>query len=405
MFTTLEHFLKYIKYDTQSQENAGVIPSTEKQWLLARELLQELQERGINASISEHAYVTGTLKSNSNKEIPSIGFISHMDTATEITGANVNARIINNYDGNNIALNQQVNLSPEDFPELKNFISHDLIVTDGTTLLGADDKAGIAEIMGALDYLISHPEIEHGDIKIAFTPDEEIGELAKNLNIQEFGADFAYTVDGGELGEINYENFNAAKAAIKIYGRSVHPGSAKNLMVSAVTLGNELLNLLPANETPAHTEGKEGFYHCMSFNASSEYAELNFIIRDHDMKKFESRKKFIAKCVDFLQGKYISAKFELNIIDQYYNMFEKIQDNMQPVNLAIQAMKELNIKPVIVPVRGGTDGAALTWRGLLTPNIFTGACNWHSRFEFISIQVMNKASELIIKILELAAKS
>lgn len=404
MFTTLEHFLKYIKYDTQSRENAGVIPSTEKQWLLARELLRELQERGINASISEHAYVTGTLESNSDKKIPAIGFISHIDTATEITGANVKARIINNYDGKNIALNEKIILSPEDFPDMKKFISHDLIVTDGTTLLGADDKAGIAEIMGALDYLIAHPEIKHGDIKIAFTPDEEIGELANNLDIQRFSADFAYTVDGGGLGEINYENFNAAKAIIKIYGQSVPPGIAKNLMVSAIMLANELLNLLPANETPANTEGREGFYHCTSLKADAEYAELNFIIRDHDMKKFEARKNFITKCVNFLQEKYITAKFELNIIDQYYNMFEKIRDNMLPVNLALQAMKDLNIEPVILPIRGGTDGAALTWRGLLTPNIFAGAYNWHSKFEFISVQVMNKASELIIKILELAAK-
>lgn len=404
MYTTLEHFLKYIKYDTQSQENAGVIPSTEKQFTLARELFNELQERGLkDVTITEHAYVTGTLPANTDKKIPAIGFISHMDTSPSASGANVQARIINNYDGSNIALNEHVTLSPEIFPDMRKYVNHDLIVTDGKTLLGADDKAGIAEIIGALDWLLANPEFKHGDMKIAFTPDEEIGELASHLDIQKFAADFAYTVDGGELGEISYENFNAAQAVIKIHGRSVHPGAAKNIMVSAVMLGNELLNMLPSNESPATTEGREGFYHCLSFNCTPEEGEIIFIIRDHDMKKFEARKNFMTQCINTLQEKYNAAKFELSITDQYYNMLEKFRENMYPVDLAINAMKDLQITPVILPIRGGTDGAALSWRGLLTPNIFTGAHNWHSIFEFVSVQVMESASRLIIKILEKAA--
>ncbi|MBQ7578560.1 MAG: peptidase T [Synergistaceae bacterium] len=404
MYTTLEHFLKYIKYDTQSQENAGVIPSTEKQFTLARELFNELQERGLkDVTITEHAYVTGTLPANTDKKIPAIGFISHMDTSPSASGANVQARIINNYDGSNIALNENIILSPEIFPDMRKYVNHDLIVTDGKTLLGADDKAGIAEIIGALDWLLANPEFKHGDMKIAFTPDEEIGELASHLDIKKFAADFAYTVDGGELGEISYENFNAAQAVIKIHGRSVHPGAAKNIMVSAVMLGNELLNMLPSNESPATTEGREGFYHCLSFNCTPEEGEIIFIIRDHDMKKFEARKNFMTQCINTLQEKYNAAKFELSITDQYYNMLEKFRENMYPVDLAINAMKDLQITPVILPIRGGTDGAALSWRGLLTPNIFTGAHNWHSIFEFVSVQVMESASRLIIKILERAA--
>ena len=406
-FTTLEHFLKYVSYDTQSKEDADTVPSTPGQWDLAREMVKELEERGLkNVNISEHAYVTGTIPANSNKKIPAIGFITHMDTAMEASGKNVKPKVIKNYDGGDVILNQELNiiLSPNDFPFMKNYVGNDLVVTDGTTLLGGDDKAGMAEVMGAVDWILSHPEFEHGEIKIAFTPDEEVSELASHLDIEKFGADFAYTLDGGSIGEISYENFNAASAVIKIHGRSVHPGSAKNLMLSAVTMGNELLNLLPANETPATTEKYEGYYHCLSFNGDTENAVLRFIIRDHDMKKFNARKKFIEKCVDWLRGKYGAERFELEIKDQYYNMIEKLRGNMQVVNLAMDAMKELNINPVIRPMRGGTDGAALSWRGLPTPNIFIGGHNYHGRFEFVSVQVMEKASELVIKILELATK-
>ena len=404
MYTTLEHFLKYIKYDTQSKPDSGVIPSIDKQFTLARELFRELQERGIkDASITEHAYVTGTLPANTDKKIPAIGFISHMDTSPSASGANVQAKIIKNYDGSNISLNENIILSPEIFPDMRKYINHDLIVTDGKTLLGADDKAGIAEIMGALDWLLANPEFKHGDMKIAFTPDEEIGELASHLDIEKFAADFAYTFDGGELGEISYENFNAAQAKIKIHGRSVHPGAAKNIMLSAVMLGNELLNMFPSNETPAMTEGREGFYHCINFNCTPEEGEIIFIIRDHDTKKFNERKNFMTQCINTLQEKYNAAKFELSITDQYYNMLEKFRENMYPVDLAVNAMKDLQITPVILPIRGGTDGAALSWRGLLTPNIFAGSHNWHSVFEFVSVQVMESASKLIIKILERAA--
>ncbi|MBQ6774195.1 MAG: peptidase T [Synergistaceae bacterium] len=407
MYTTLEHFLKYVTYDTQSNESSGQVPSTPGQWELARLMERELNERGLkNVSVSEYCYVTGTLPANTERKIPAIGFITHMDTAAEASGKDIKARIVKNYDGGDIILNEALNivLSPQDFPFMKDYINHDLVVTDGTTLLGADDKAGMAEVMGAVDWLIAHPEIEHGDVKIAFTPDEEIGELARHLDIEKFAADFAYTIDGGAIGEISYENFNAARATLKIHGRSVHPGSAKGLMLSAVTMGNEFLLMLPPCDTPVATEKHEGFYHCLRFNADTENAELHFIIRDHDMNKFESRKKFFAKCVDWLRDKYGSERFELEMHDQYYNMLEKVKSHMNIVELPVRAMQELGITPHYEAIRGGTDGAALSWRGLITPNIFIGGHNYHGRFEFISVQVMEKATEVILNILELAGK-
>ncbi|MBQ9897510.1 MAG: peptidase T, partial [Synergistaceae bacterium] len=296
-----------------------------------------------------------------------------------------------------------IKLSPKDFDFMKNYIGQDLVVTDGTTLLGADNKAGMAEIMGMVDYVLAHPEFKHGAIKVAFTPDEEVSELAKGLDIEKFGADFAYTLDGGPVGELCYENFNAASADIKIHGRSVHPGTAKGLMLSAVTLGHELLSMLPANETPATTEKYEGYYHCLQFNADCENAALHFIIRDHDLNKFNARKKFIEKCVDFMRDKYGAERFELEIKDQYYNMADKIKDHMEIVDIALNAMRELNIEPNIIPMRGGTDGAALTWRGLPTPNLFTGGHNYHGRFEFIPVQAMELGTSMALKILELVA--
>ena len=311
-----------------------------------------------------------------------------------------------NYDGGNIVLNDalKVIMSPDDFPFLKDYVGHDLVVTDGTTLLGADDKAGMAEVMGAIDWLIEHPEIEHGDVKVAFTPDEEISELASHLDIEAFGADFAYTLDGGALGEISYENFNAASATVKIHGRSVHPGSAKGLMVSAVTLGCEFLSMLPPYETPATTEKYEGYYHCLTFNGDTENAELHFIIRDHDMTKFEGRKKFFTDCVEWMRRKYGAERLELEMHDQYYNMREKVKDHMDIVELPVKAMKAIGITPYFKAMRGGTDGSALSWRGLITPNLFIGGHNYHGRFEFVSVQVMEKATETVLKILELAGK-
>ncbi|MBQ6971177.1 MAG: peptidase T [Synergistaceae bacterium] len=410
MYTTLEHFLKYVKYDTQSDEAAGLagkVPSTDTQWELAREMERELNERGFeNVKVSEYCYVTGSLPANTDRKIPAIGFITHMDTAAEASGKNVKARVVKNYDGGNIVLNEALNviMSPEDFPFMKNYIGHDLVVTDGTTLLGADDKAGMAEVMGAVDWIIAHPEFEHGKICVAFTPDEEISELAGHLDIEAFGADFAYTLDGGDLGEISYENFNAASATVKIHGRSVHPGSAKGLMLSAVMMGNEFLGMLPAHETPATTEKYEGYYHCLTFSGDTENAELHFIIRDHDKAKFEARKKFFADCVDWMRRKYGAERFELEMHDQYYNMREKLDGHMEIVDLAVRAMKGIGIEPYFKAMRGGTDGAALSWRGLITPNIFIGGHNYHGRYEFVSVQVMEKASETVIKILELAAK-
>ena len=408
MYTTLEHFLKYVKYDTQSRENADTVPSTPGQWDLAREMVKELEERGLSdVNITEHAYVTGCIKSNiADKKVPAIGFIAHMDTATEASGKDVKARVEVNYQGGDVVLNKDLNvvLSPNDFAFMKNYIGQDLVVTDGTTLLGADNKAGMAEIMGMVDYVLAHPEFKHGDIKVAFTPDEEVSELAKGLDIEKFGADFAYTLDGGPVGELCYENFNAASADIKIHGRSVHPGTAKGLMLSAVTLGHELLSMLPANETPATTEKYEGYYHCLEFKADCENAALHFIIRDHDLNKFNARKEFIKKCVDWMRDKYGAERFELEIKDQYYNMADKIKDHMEVVDMALNAMRELNIEPNIIPMRGGTDGAALTWRGLPTPNLFTGGHNYHGRFEFIPVQAMELGTSMALKILELAAK-
>ena len=410
MYTTLEHFLNYVKYDTQSDEKAGLsgkVPSTDTQWELAREMERELNERGFkDVTVSEYCYVTGKLPANTDKKIPAIGFITHMDTAAEASGKDVKARVVKNYDGEDIVLNEVLNIimSPKDFPFMRDYIGQDLVVTDGTTLLGADDKAGMAEVMGAVDWIIEHPEFEHGDICVAFTPDEEISELAGHLDIENFGADFAYTLDGGSVGEVSYENFNAAGATVKIHGRSVHPGSAKGLMLSAVTLGCELLSMLPAHETPATTEKYEGYYHCLTFNGDTENAELHFIIRDHDMKKFEARKKFFADCVEWLGRKYDSERFELEMHDQYYNMLEKVKDRMDIVELPVKAMKEIGIEPYYKAMRGGTDGAALSYRGLITPNIFIGGHNYHGRFEFVSVQSMEKATEVVLKILELAAK-
>ncbi len=404
-YSALDRFLKYVTFDTQSVEGADTVPSTPGQLELAKYLAKELEDLGLaDVRLTEHAYVTATLPGNTKKKVPAIGFIAHMDTATELTGKDVKPRIVENYDGGDIVLNKELGvvLSPRDFPFMQDCVGMDLVVTDGTTLLGADNKAGIAEIVGAVEYLIRHPEIEHGDVKIAFTPDEEVSHLAGLLDIEAFGADFAYTIDSGPIGEVSYENFNAAGATVHIKGRAVHPGKSKNMMLNAVTMGIELCQLFPPAETPATTEGYEGYYHCLSFDAITEEATLKFIIRDHDSRKFEERKAFMERAVRWMQEKYGEDRFTLAMRDQYRNMRDKIDgENMHIVDTMIEAMEELGITPKNIPMRGGTDGAALTWRGLITPNYFTGGYNYHGRYEFIPVQAIELATDVMIKILEL----
>lgn len=406
MYSTLDRFLKYVTFDTQSVEGAQTVPSTQGQFELARYLAMELEELGLaDVKVSEHAYVTATLPANTDKKIPVIGFIAHMDTATEMSGKDVKPRIVRDYDGGDIVLNEAdgIVLSPRDFSFMSECVGQDLVVTDGTTLLGADNKAGIAEIMGAVEYLLKHPEIEHGTVKIAFTPDEEVSHLAGLLDIQAFGADFAYTVDSGPVGEACYENFNAALATVRVKGRAVHPGKAKGLMLNAVVMAQELCALFPPAETPATTSGYEGYFHCLNFQGETEDATLKFLIRDHDAAHFEERKAFMRRAVKWMQDKYGEDRFSLEIKEQYRNMAEKLADRMDIVETMMQAMRELNIEPKTVAMRGGTDGAALSWRGLPTPNFFTGGYNYHGRYEFIPVQAMEKATSVIIKILELYA--
>ncbi|SNS13230.1 tripeptide aminopeptidase [Anaerovirgula multivorans] len=404
MKTVVERFLNYIRVDTMSDPNSDSCPSTEKQLQLARLLAAELKELGLEeVSLDENGYVMGTLPSNTDIEIPTIGFIAHMDTSPDMSAINVKPQIIEQYNGKDIILNREKNiiLSPQDFPELKNYVHQDLITTDGTTLLGADDKAGIAEIMTALEDLISHPHIKHGPVKIAFTPDEEIGRGADRFNVQRFAADFAYTLDGGEIGELEYENFNAAYAKIIIKGRNVHPGSAKNKMINALLIAMELHAMLPSNETPACTEGYEGFFHLNDMTGNVEETFMHYIIRDHDRDKFETRKDRIHKIVAYMKAIYGEDAILLEMKDQYYNMKEKIIPVMHVVETAEKAMKELNINPIIKPIRGGTDGARLSYMNLPSPNLFTGGHNFHGKYEFIPIPSMEKAVEVIIKIIEL----
>ena len=417
MYSTLERFLKYVTYDTQSVDRSETVPSSPGQLVLAKVLGEELRALGLqDVEVTGHAYVTATLPSNvkdpeKKKKVPAIGFNAHLDTATEVTGKDVKPRVVKDYDGGDIVLNEgtggtaeggeRVVLSPKDFSYLADYKGQDIVVTDGTTLLGADNKAGIAEIVGGVEYLLQHPEIEHGDVKIAFTPDEEVGHLAKLLDIEKFGADFAYTPDGGPVGEVCYENFNAAGAVVTIKGRSVHPGKAKGLMLNAVTMGQELNALFPPAETPATTEGYEGYYHCLSFQGTTESAVLKFIIRDHDTPRFQERKKFMEKAVGWMQDKYGKDRFSLDMRDQYRNMADKVKEKKHVADMALEAMKELGIEPSIIPMRGGTDGAALSWRGLVTHNLFTRGHNYNGRFEFIPVHAMEKATSMMLKILEL----
>jgi tripeptide aminopeptidase len=405
--TIVDRFIKYARIDTQSDENNLQTPSTQKQFNLAKEVEKEALEMGlVDVSLDNNCYLMATLPSNTTKKnVPVIGFISHFDTSPDMSGKNVNPTIIKNYNGEDIVLNEANNviLSPKDFTELLKFKGDDIIVTDGTTLLGADDKAGIAEIMDAMQYLIDHPEIEHGKIRIAFTPDEEIGRGADKFDVKKFGADWAYTMDGSEIGELEFENFNAAYAKIDIQGRNVHPGYAKDKMINALHIANELISMLPQDERPENTQGYEGFFHLISLTGTVEDSKLSYIIRDHDRDKFEERKKTLTNIVNELNKKYID-RITLDMKDQYYNMKEKIEPVMHIVDYAHRAMEELGIKPIVKPIRGGTDGSKLSFMGLPCPNIFAGGMNFHGKYEFLPIPALEKASKVIVKIAELVAK-
>ncbi len=399
-----ERFLNYVKFDTQSSEDSQSVPSTPKQMIFAQYLKEELEREGFDdVEMDDMGYIYATLPSNMKKEVPTIGFISHYDTSPDCSGKDVKPRIVNNYDGSDIELSEGIVSSPVKFPELLLHKGEDLIVTDGTTLLGADDKAGIAEIVQAMCYLRDHKEIPHGDIRMGFNPDEEIGMGAHHFDVEKFGCQWGYTIDGGDLGELEFENFNAASAKIYIKGVSVHPGYAKGKMVNASRLAAEFATMLPGDETPEETEGYEGFYHCIGMESCTEKAKLSYIIRDHDRDRFEDRKRFVQRCVDQMNEKYGEGTVKAEIKDQYYNMKEKIDPQMHVIDIVLKAMQACDVPPRVKPIRGGTDGAQLSFRGLPCPNIFAGGVNFHGPFEFVSVQVMEKAMQTIVKICELTA--
>lgn len=401
--TVVDRFLKYVKFDTESSTETGTTPSTPGQMVLARELEKELHEMGLeDISLDQKGYIMATLPANTDKEVPTIGFVAHMDTSPDLTGKDVNPQIVKNYDGKDIILNKELNivLSPNDFPEMQDYVGQDLIVTDGKTLLGADDKAGIAEILTAIKYLKDHPEIKHGKIRIGFTPDEEIGAGADYFDVEKFGCEWAYTMDGGPIGELEYENFNAAGVKINIQGRSVHPGYAKDKMVNALVVANKLVSLLPSNERPEHTTGYEGFYHLTNISGTVDAATVGYIIRDHDREIFEKRKKVMLDTIAFINKLYPDST-TVEIKDQYYNMREKVEPVKHVVDLAFDAMTAVGVTPIVKPIRGGTDGARLSFMGLPCPNIFAGGHNFHGRYEFVPIQSMEKAVQVIVKIAEL----
>lgn len=400
----IERFTSYVKVDTQSDESSETCPSTEGQWTLLHMLEDELKAIGMEEiTLDENGYLMATLPSNTEKDVPTIGFLAHVDTATDFTGKNVNPQIVENYDGGEIVLNEalKVIMSPKDFPSLLDYKGHTLITTDGTTLLGADNKAGVTEIMTAMAYLIKHPEIKHGKVRVAFTPDEEIGRGPHKFDVAAFNASHAYTVDGGPLGELEYESFNAAGAKITVKGTNIHPGSAKDKMVNSMKIAMELHSKLPVQEAPEHTEGYEGFYHLISFTGEVEQTKLNYIIRDHDREKFNERKAMVENIVAQLQEKYGADTIHMELKDQYYNMKEKIEPVKEIVDIAHQAMVNLDIKPITKPIRGGTDGSQLSYMGLPTPNIFTGGENFHGKYEFISVDNMIKATNTVVEIIKL----
>lgn len=400
----IERFLKYVSFDTQSAEDSDTVPSTSKQLVFAKYLRDELKEEGFDdVEMDDNGYVYATLKSNMKKDVPTIGFISHYDTSPDCSGKDVKPRLIRNYDGNDIELSPGIISSTKKFPELLAHKGEDIIVTDGHTLLGADDKAGIAEIVQAMCWLRDHDEVKHGDIRMGFNPDEEIGMGAHHFDVEKFGCEWAYTMDGGDLGDLEFENFNAASAKITIKGVSVHPGYAKGKMVNANRLAAEFAMMLPADETPETTEGYEGFYHLLGVESNIENAKLSYIIRDHDRERFESRKDFIVECVKKMNEKYGEGTVEADVKDQYYNMKEKIDPNMHVIDIVLKAMQDCGVPPKVEPIRGGTDGAQLSFKGLPCPNIFAGGVNFHGPYEFVSVQVMEKAVQVIINICKITA--
>ena len=405
MKALVERFLRYVKVNTQSDPDSDTCPSTARQWELARTLRDELESLGLEeVTLDKRAYLTATLPANTDKPVPTIGFISHFDTSPDFSGQGVKPRLVKNYDGKDIVLNERDNivLSPGYFPELSSYKGQTLIVTDGTTLLGADDKAGIAEIITAVEYLKNHPEIEHGKIRLGFTPDEEIGRGAHHFDVEAFGAQWAYTIDGSQVGELEYENFNAAKAEILVAGKSVHPGYAKDKMINAISVLQEILNGLPGEEVPEKTSGRQGFFHLHHIQGQIEEARARLIIRDHDREEFEQRKSRLKELVSAAQGKY-GTGIELHMEDQYYNMKEKITPVFSIVDVAEEAMKAVGLIPIIKPIRGGTDGSQLSFKGLPCPNIFAGGHNFHGKYEYIPVESMQKAVEVIVKICELTA--
>ena len=400
-----DRFLKYVGFDTQSDENSESYPSTDKQLVLLNHLVDEMKALGLtDVTIDKYGYAMGTIPATKGYEnCPTIGFIAHVDTSPDMSGANIKPRVIEDYDGSDIQLNGALAMRVADFPELRSFVGHTLIHTDGTTLLGADDKAGVAEIMTAAEYLMAHPEVAHGRIRIGFTPDEEVGRGVDFFDVAAFGADFAYTVDGGFEGELEYENFNAASAKIHVQGRNVHPGYAKNKMINAIEVACELNAMIPQQERPQHTEGYEGFYHCVGFNGTVESADIAYIIRDHDADRFEQKKVYMWSCVDLLNKRYGGA-LTLTLKDQYFNMRKMVEPHPQVIDRAVQAMKDAGVTPVIRPIRGGTDGARLSFMGLPCPNLFTGGMNFHGKFEYCSLTTMQRAVQVIINLAVLWAK-
>lgn len=402
--TLVERFLDYVGWWTTSDEESGVTPSTSRQMAFAQHVKEDLIKLGFeDVELDELGYLYATLPANTTEKVPTIGFIAHMDTSPDMSGENVKPRIVKDYDGNDIVLNKEQNivLSTKQFPEILQYKGQDIIVTDGTTLLGADDKAGIVEIIAACEYLMAHPEIKHGKIRVGFNPDEEIGLGAHKFDVKKFGCDWAYTMDGGEIGEMEYENFNAASAKIKFHGLNVHPGYAKDKMRNAIRMSMEYLNIIPADEVPEKTEGYEGFYHVVAQSGSVEEAQLTYIIRDHDRQKFEARKKTMAEAVATMCKTYGEGTVEIEMNDQYYNMREMVEPQIHIVERVIKAMEEAGVKPKVTPIRGGTDGAQLSFKGLLCPNIFAGGHNFHGRYEYVPIRSMEKAMEVIVNIVKL----
>ena len=401
----IERFLNYTKFDTQSAEESQSVPSTPKQLVFAKYLKEELEREGLeDVEMDDMGYIYATLPSNTDSDVPTIGFISHYDTSPDCSGADIRSRIVENYDGGDIVLSEGIVSSPKKFPELLLHVGEDLIVTDGHTLLGADDKAGIAEIVQAMCWLRDHDEVKHGKIRVAFNPDEEIGMGAHHFDVARFGCEWAYTMDGGDVGELEYENFNAASAKITIKGVSVHPGYAKDKMVNANRLAAEFAALLPADETPETTEGYQGFYHLIGMQTNTELGKLSYIIRDHDRQRFEERKRFMMQCAEQMNEKYGEGTVTADVNDQYYNMKEKIDPQMHVIDLVLRAMQEVGVAPKVRPIRGGTDGAQLSFKGLPCPNIFAGGINFHGPYEFVPVQSLEKAMQVVVKICELTGK-